>query len=194
MRNNCWYLIVVLAGLCVQPATGAEPAAKPLVLCLPDLKWSLEIDAPGFVVGESELSDKGDAARLMAVNRESGIVVSMFLEPAAQAGDAKACREHYWSRAQKSPLMKTQIKLSEQDELAIVEYVVPEFMGRATNQRHLNAYLSHGGYWGETIRDPANDDSFAKYANNPRFKEALARFRSAPATRPAGGRPRGAGL
>jgi tetratricopeptide (TPR) repeat protein len=44
---------------------------------------------------------------------------------------------------------------------------------------------------GETAPDPAKDDSFARYADNPRFKEALAKFRSGPATRPAGGRPRG---
>jgi len=111
------------------------------------LSWSLEIAAPGFVVEEKEIAPGGEAARFQAVNKKSGVVLSGFLEKAVKRGDARACRDYYWSRAKQSPFKKEQISLRESGPMAIVEYIVPDHLANEVRQKNLNAYLAEGNYW-----------------------------------------------
>ena len=116
-------------------------------LSLPELPWSLEIAAPGFVVEEKEIAPSGEAARLQAVNKASGVILPAFLEKAAEKGDSKACRAYYWNRAKQSPFKKEQISMRESGPLAVVEYVFPGHLGIEMNQKNANAYLAEGQYW-----------------------------------------------
>ena len=142
MRKNARGTMLWIGLAAVQPVFAA-----PLSLSLPELPWALEIAAPGFAVEEKEIAPGGEAARLMAVNGATGVILSAFLEKAPGAGDAQACREHYWSRARQSPFRKEQIRLSETGPLAVVEYLVPDHLGMKVDQKNLNAYLAEGGYW-----------------------------------------------
>lgn len=137
------YAISILLALAVSQAGGSAPVS----LSLPELPWSLEITATGFVVEEREIAPNGEAARLEAVNKASGVILSAFLEKAAKKGDSKVCREYYWNRAKQSPFRKEQISMREVGSLAVVEYVVPNHLGQELNQKNVNAYLAEGEYW-----------------------------------------------
>jgi tetratricopeptide (TPR) repeat protein len=131
-------------------------------LSLPELPWSLEITTSGFVVEEREIAPSGEAAKLQAVNEAAGLIMSAFLEKAPEKGDSKACREHYWNRAKQSPVKKEQILTRESGPLAVVEYIVPDLLGKGGSQRNLNAYLAEGDYWMDvhlsTTRDTAGKE------------------------------------
>lgn len=144
MTGSQWSKLVPVVLLVA--AAWAGDGKRP-VLSLPELAWSLEIDAPGFVIEEREISPRGDAARLQAKNEATGVILSAFLERAAGAGGAKECREYYWNRAQQSPFRKEQIQFYELGPAAVVEYLVPEHRGIKVNQRNLNAYLAEDGFW-----------------------------------------------
>lgn len=137
------WVAVLATGFCVK----ADAATNNLYLATPGSSWSLEIDASGFTLQQKDLSQDGTAARLMAENKSNGVILSAFLEKAAGPGDAKACREYYWKDAQKSPFKKDDIEMSEAGSVALVEYLVKEHLGIRVNQKNLNAYLSHNGYW-----------------------------------------------
>lgn len=121
--------------------------ANDLYLATPGSSWSLEIDTPGFTLEQKDFSQDGTAARLMAVNKKDNVILSAFLEKAARPGDAKACREYYWSEAKTSPFQKDDLKMSESSSAALVEYIVKEHLGIRVNQKNINAYLSQNGYW-----------------------------------------------
>ncbi|MFH0878741.1 MAG: tetratricopeptide repeat protein [Lentisphaerota bacterium] len=146
VKNAGWWLTGLMSLVCC-PASWTESTPPMLALSLPGLSWAVEIPADGFKMVESELSPDTGAARWMAQNKESGIILSAFLEKAPAPGDAKACRDYYWSRAVKSPFAKEQIKMSEQGGLALVEYIVPDHLEMELNQRNLNAYMAEGEYW-----------------------------------------------
>ncbi len=139
-------LMIFCLGVC-QTAFGLDKALAGVSLSLPDLPWAIEVDAPGFVIDEKELNQSGNASRLYATNKETGVLLSVFLEPAAMKGDAKIARDHYWNRGKNSPFKKEKIKLYESGSKALVEYVFPEHRGKQINQKHINAYLSEDGYW-----------------------------------------------
>jgi tetratricopeptide (TPR) repeat protein len=139
----CIAIITALAsGLAVKAAT-----TNNLYLMIPGASWSLEIDVPGFTLLHRNFSDDGTAARLMAENENTGLILSAFMEKAAAAGDAKQCREYYWNAAQKSPMKKDDFKMSETGSVALAEYIVKEYRGMPVNQKNVNAYLSRHGYW-----------------------------------------------
>jgi len=142
------FIFVCIFVLAISIVTGAaENSSPPIVLSLPDLNWALEIKAPGFSMEDFEIASDGAAARFQAANKNTGVIMSGFLAKAPNKGDAKDCRSYYWSKAQKSPFPKTDIKMSESGEMAIVEYLVKEYMGRELNQKNLNAYMAYSDYW-----------------------------------------------
>jgi tetratricopeptide (TPR) repeat protein len=118
-----------------------------LHLAIPGSSWSLEINRPDFTIQQLGFSRDGSSAKLTAVNEENGVIMTAFLEKAETPGDAKVCREFYWSKAQQSPMKKDDIKLSEVGPVALVEYTIKGFENVEFNQKNMNAYLSGHGYW-----------------------------------------------
>ena len=118
----------------------------PIVLSLPQLNWALEINAPGFSMEDYEIAPHGQATRFQASNKETGIMMSGFLEKAPQKGGSEECRTYYWTRAKASPYPKMNIKMSQSGDMAIVEYLVKKYMGREVNQQNVNAYLAESDY------------------------------------------------
>lgn len=160
MGNNTW-LAILIVGVTASEAVSSETTS----LSLPDISWSLEIAVPGFVVEKKEIAPSGEAARFQAVNEGSGVVLSGYLEKAVKTGDAKACRDYYWSRAKQSPFKKEQIGMRESGLMAIVEYIVPDYLGKEVRQKNLNAYLAEGDYWmdvhvSKTGYKPGDEDPF----------------------------------
>jgi len=59
---------------------------------------------------------------------------------------SKECRDFYWSGTKRTPLKKEQIEMYDFGDMAIVEYMVPTFQGRETNQKNLFAYFARDNY------------------------------------------------
>ncbi|MDD4870106.1 MAG: hypothetical protein PHR77_06065 [Kiritimatiellae bacterium] len=150
--------IIYYALFLIGVATSQTAFSASISLSLPELPWSLEIATPGFTVEKMDISPDGAAARLQARNKASSVILSVFLEPAAQKGDSKACREYYWNRAKQSPIKKEQISMHETGSIAVVEYIATEYLGRKTNQKNLNAYLAEGEYWIDVHLSKTDDE------------------------------------
>ncbi len=132
---------------CAVASAGEGGGQQTLKLSLPGEKWALEFDAGGFEIKENQLSPQGDARKLFAVNRRTGINMSVFMEKAAGKGGSRACRTYYWSRAKQSPFKKDGVRLYQRGLMALVEYTVKEFRGVPVNQKNINAYLAKGDTW-----------------------------------------------
>ena len=119
--------------------------------------------------GLKVLDDQTNAARkirqVMAENDDTGMIVSVFMEPAADHGDSAAVRTAYWSKAKNSPIPKSNIKQGNSGEYATVEYMVPD-----VHQKNMNVYIAHDGVWldihlskiGFTDDDQARFDEIVK--------------------------------
>ena len=114
---------------------------------IPSENWSLEIDLEGFEVQQQGTSPDGTMLQVAAINKKENINLSIFIEKVDSDGDKLACRDYYWSKAEKSPLAKENLTKYETDELAIVEHDTKKFKGQTVNFHSLNAYLAYNGYW-----------------------------------------------
>ena len=106
-------MIIRCTMILIAVVAGQAAFSAPISLSLPELTWALEIAAPGFVIEDKEIAPNGDGARLQAKNKETGLILSAFLERAPQTGDSTQCRDYYWGKAKQSPLKKEQITLYE---------------------------------------------------------------------------------
>lgn len=180
MRRFSVFLITLLTILTLSwhPACAVEKNDSILSLSLPSLTWGLEITAQGFVIQEAKIAPSGRAARLLAANEATGMILSAFLEPAATVGGPRECRDYYWNRMKDSPFNKEQIKMYESVGLSVVEYVIPEFRGVRVNQKNIYAYLVEDGYWIEVhisknMSNNEREDQFLAVLKSIRINKSI---------------------
>jgi tetratricopeptide (TPR) repeat protein len=127
----------------------AKPPAKKSVnrFAAPGRDWALAIDLKGYQIEQDRVDQAGKQRYVMATNKRNGLSISFWIEPMEEDWDSKACRKHAWAKEVKSPFKKEDIKMWELGDLAIVEYVVPEFNGLAVRQKNYRAYLTHDHAW-----------------------------------------------
>lgn len=153
----------------VTVVTAEDKTSRPIVLSLPDINWALEINANGFSMDDYEIAPRGDAARFQASNKITGVIMSGFIEKAPKKGNVTDCRSYYWSRDEKSPFPKTDIRMSESGDISIVEFMIKEYKGIDVNQKNLHAYMVESDYWIDIHLSKAD----YKPADQQLFKELL---------------------
>ena len=127
----------------------AAPATQPAELRVPGPRgaaWDLVLPVKGLEVVEDDADDPR-VRHLTAVDKSTGLIVSVFMEPAPQAGDSAAVRDVYWGRAKQSPLKKEGVTLGKAGPYATVQYTVPDVGGEKIDQRNANLYIAHEGVW-----------------------------------------------
>jgi tetratricopeptide (TPR) repeat protein len=111
-----------------------------------DNDWVLKIDLKKFSIQKNEYVYERSFRNIYAF-RDNGLIVSVFVEPAAEEGDSTVARQYYTGKLSQSPLTKTQVKVSEKGEIAFYEYFVPKFRDQDINQQHMNMYIARDNLW-----------------------------------------------
>jgi len=114
---------------------------------IPSQNKGLTINLEGFKIERQSYSADSSAFELSAFNKRSGITLSIFIEKSEQDGDRLVCRDFYWSKAEKSPLAKENLKKYETNNAAMIEHDTKEFNGMKVNYHSVNAYLASADYW-----------------------------------------------
>jgi len=140
---------IVAAGLVwliASAASALEPPRKAAYVRLdaPGKDWTLVMRVDGFAVETPELSPDGKSAAIGAEDKARGMMVTVFIEPAAKEGDSKTAREVYRKRLSASPFKMEDATESKRGEWAVLEYMLK---ARGINQKHINAYMAKDGMW-----------------------------------------------
>jgi hypothetical protein len=136
----------------ITEAQAAVPATNPSGLTIDGpsgAKWKLQLAANGFQTLQDDWSDDRKSRQFMATSNDSGLILSVFMEPALKPGSGAVVRDVYWGRAKQSPMKKEQVKLSalKANSAAMVEYITPDLDGVPVNDRNENVYIAHDGVW-----------------------------------------------
>ena len=137
-------LVLLLLATCL---AGRAGTVTNLTLAIPGADWALEFNAPGFVLQKSGFSPDGTAAQLAAVDLANNIIISAFVEPAIDHGDARQCRDYYWSNSLAEPLARYDVSRSETNAFAIIEYFEENPDGSKPGPKNLHAYLATNDCW-----------------------------------------------
>src|SRR3981189_3508701 len=98
-------LVRAALGLALALAGSAVQAQEPglAVFSLPDKNWGVGLSLQNFIINESRTYPDGKA-RLVRVDRQAeGMILTVFIAPAAGEDSARACRDAFWQRLQNGP-------------------------------------------------------------------------------------------
>src|SRR6202050_2339877 len=103
----------------------------------PDKSWEVKIDSPGFAVESS--GPKSDGREyLLASNAKTGIILSVTLEESKDGADSKTCPEFLRKRVDGlSQLDVRDVKTSEINSMAVIEYLLPKVQGIPLQQKNV---------------------------------------------------------
>ena len=94
MNSRCLALVglgVLLASITVPLAKNSKKTIK--VLSLPGKEWSLLIDLPKFKILERETLADESETRILAINRKTDVIVSVYLERDPEFSSKVECRD-----------------------------------------------------------------------------------------------------
>lgn len=113
-----------------------------------DQEWGLEFNSKGFEIVDQGTSAIGDSTHVHASNKNSGISISIYLEPARKENSSIFdCRDFYWNRMQENPAKKEDVVMKEVKDMAIIEYIVPEYEGKRIDHKNINAFMVKNDVW-----------------------------------------------
>ncbi len=169
--------LTMLAGARQQKDSAVVPdPIAPYELSLLTSNWSLVLDLSSFAILGRKTSQDQQGTSVLATNNLTGVFLSVFLETTPDLKTAQACREYYWSKSLKGPNPKTDIRLYETDQMALVVWTVQEYQGVKLQQRNISAYMAHEGvclnlHLSKTSFRPGDQAQFDRILNSVTFQE-----------------------
>ena len=181
-------LVRAALGLALALAGSAVQAQEPglAVFSLPDKNWGVGLSLQNFIINESRTYPDGKARLVRADRQAEGMILTVFIAPAAGEDSARACRDAFWQRLQNGPAASgyRDVRQSESgdmgsSELASSEYVIGEIQGIRIDQKHVHAYLGREGscieiHLSKTLFEPKDQELFAAVLRTVRLVEANA--------------------
>jgi len=139
----------IVRGAVISPPPGPALSASGTVeLAVRGASWALALDLPGFKLEPIETRPDGRAVRITGENSDTGVVISVYVEPAEAGKTAAVYRDEVWRNVQREPTtIKRDDKRSQRGAIAILEYRIPDYQGVPLNQKQINAVLVHGDMW-----------------------------------------------
>jgi len=125
--------------------SAAAPQQSRHTLGLPGSGWGVSLELPGFELSREQIRSDGGGTMIEAINQESGMMISLFVEREPEQKGTEACRDLYWERMRRSPLPMRNVRTTEQPPLSVKQYLVPSFQGQRLVQQNANAYYGRDG-------------------------------------------------
>ena len=110
-------------------------------ISVPKTKGVLQIDV-GPTTWEAQVRSDGKEVQLKAMLRQDHLVITAFLQKVDFVASAERCRAEWWPGTEKAVSFKRDdLRQFEKNEIAVVEYVIPEVQSKPIRQKNVHAYL-----------------------------------------------------
>jgi hypothetical protein len=134
-RAACVPLILILGSSARARSQEAHPKES-ISVSFPGKNWEIRIDSPGFTV-ETEGPKSDGREYLLANNSKTGIVLSVTLEESKEGPDSTTCPDFLRKRVDGlSELGVKDVKTSEINSMAVIEYLLPKPEGVPVRQKN----------------------------------------------------------
>jgi len=145
-------------------------------IALPGDTWALEIDNLGFDIKQYDFSSEGKSVYVVAENKQTGMIMSVFSEKSPIKGNSKDARKFYWDGAKSHPVPDSEVKRYERGQISFVEYIVKTAFGMPLNQKNVYAYLVKYDTWSwihlsKTDFKPGEEKLFDAVLNSVKIRD-----------------------
>ena len=145
--RNCSLLCCAVILMLSAAASAQEIDGGQVRMSVPGVKGTLELNV-GPTTPTVRVRPDGLETQLQAMGRADHLLITAFLQHVMFPASAEKCRAEWWSgteKGMKSHNMKMEhLHQSMENEIARVEYTLPEALGAPIKQKNLHAYLGSG--------------------------------------------------
>ena len=136
--------VLAVALVCSISAFARTGKSNPVQMAIPGVKGVLELDV-GPTAPETRVRPDGKEVQLRAFGRADKLDITAFLQKVTFSASAEKCRDEWWPGTKKGPFQRDDLQETVvKDEIARVEFIVPEFKGIKVRQKNMHAYLGGG--------------------------------------------------
>jgi hypothetical protein len=166
-----------VAGSTDRPVPAPPDVSDAYRVEIPGKGWAVEVDLRGFVIQQEEVLAQGQGTKMMGEKTNSGIYVSMFMEPRPSPVTAKSCRDDYWTKGKDSPSKKVDVELSDPGEMSLIKWLQPDHQGIRIDQQHVFYFLGRDNVCTEIHMSkinfkPGEETLFGEVLRTVRYKNA----------------------
>jgi hypothetical protein len=122
----------------------AQQSPSETELSLPDTPLVLSLHLGDLRVTHRDTAIDGGGVRIFAEGNR-GFILSAMLETVSTPLTSRECRDQRWKKMQRIPMKYEHLKFSGRPGMALLEYEVPEFQGKAVHQHNKFAFLAGKG-------------------------------------------------
>ena len=135
--------------LCMAGVANAEmrKEADTILLSAPRSSWELKVPARGLELKSEERNEDGSGVYYLYQNAGTGLIFSLYLEPAGDCRAAQDCREMAWKRPNPAIQDPREVERFDENGFAVIKYVVPSYQGATVNQLNYSAHAVRDGIW-----------------------------------------------
>jgi tetratricopeptide (TPR) repeat protein len=116
-------------------------------LTIPKAPWIMFISGEALALNRQEIKPDGSRGYYMLLDEKAQISASLYIEPVNKCKTSKECRDMVWKLGNPAWEKPQNVKLSEIDEISILELLVPEYQGRPIRHQNMYAQFVVDGYW-----------------------------------------------
>jgi len=143
--------ILMALVLCMAGAANAETRreGEALFLSVPGASWELKVPARGLELKDEQRRDNGTGGYYLYQNAGTGLLFSVFLEPAVSCRTSRECREMVWNRPNPAIQDPAEVRRYEEGGFSVIQYLVPSVRGVKVDQLNLSAQAVRDGMWAD---------------------------------------------
>lgn len=137
--------------LCTAGAVNAETRREgdAIFLSVQGASWELKVPAWGLELKDEQRRDNGTGGYYLYQNAGTGLLFSVYLEPAGSCRTPQECREMVWNRPNPAIQDPVEVKRFEEGSFAVIQFLVPSVRGVKVDQLNLSAQAVRDGMWAD---------------------------------------------
>jgi len=143
--------ILMALVLCMAGAVHADTRKEgdAIFLSAPGASWELKVPARGMELKDEQRRNNGSGGYYLYQNAGTGLLFSVYLEPAVSCRTSRECREMVWRRPNPVIQDPVEVKRFEESSFAVIQYLVPSVRGVKVDQLNLSAQAVRDGMWAD---------------------------------------------
>ncbi|MFN2578922.1 MAG: hypothetical protein ABR607_14675 [Pyrinomonadaceae bacterium] len=173
MRTRSFLILAIIVMLwATVPASVSDE--KRIELNAPAAPWVLSFPAANFKMAERKIRPDG-AAYFYLTDENSGLNVSMYIEPVKDCNSSKACRDMIWKAGNPNWVNPQNVVQGEIRDVSYVEFMVPEFQRQPVRQENMYAEFVVDRFWvdlhiSKVLFTPADHSLFEEFVKSIKFE------------------------
>lgn len=175
MTRKRFVVLSLMLFFSLQPMMTGASVDERIGLTVPAAPWTLTLPKENLTVESRQVKPDGRNGYFVLRDKKNELNISLFIEPATDCKDSKACRDMVWKLGNPSWENPQNVVLSEIGGVSFFEFLIPSFRGQPVRQQNMYAEFVVDEFWvdlhiSKVLYQPKEHELFERLVTSIRFE------------------------